>query len=127
MMKCLSRQERIIVLLCAEGLSRRDISEKLAISEMTTQRHLANINEKLGTKSRIQVVTMYYKQYWEPKTVARKDTLYGEHQCNDQHAGQRAIQPGEAVRGQYVLRGGDGEPGNAADAREQAAIRRYPS
>jgi pimeloyl-ACP methyl ester carboxylesterase/DNA-binding CsgD family transcriptional regulator len=48
----LSRREREVLGLVAEGLSDADIAEKLVLSPHTVHRHVANIRRKLGLRSR---------------------------------------------------------------------------
>jgi DNA-binding CsgD family transcriptional regulator len=48
----LSPREEEVVKLVVRGLSNREISESLFISENTVQRHLSNIFEKVGVRSR---------------------------------------------------------------------------
>ena len=48
----LSRREREVLALVAEGLSEREIAERLTVSPHTVHRHVANIRHKLGRSSR---------------------------------------------------------------------------
>jgi LuxR family maltose regulon positive regulatory protein len=48
----LSRREFEVLRLLAEGLSNRQIAERLVLSEHTVHRHVANILRKLGVGSR---------------------------------------------------------------------------
>lgn len=50
----LSKRETEILELVGIGMSNRDIAASLFISEPTVKRHLANVNVKLGTSSRLQ-------------------------------------------------------------------------
>ena len=50
----LSRREREVLTLVAEGRSNREIGEQLFISDRTVGRHLTNIFHKLGVTSRTQ-------------------------------------------------------------------------
>ncbi|MFC4562785.1 LuxR C-terminal-related transcriptional regulator [Nocardiopsis mangrovi] len=52
----ISRRERDILILVAQGLSNAQIGQKLAISEGTVKRHLGNVFVKLGAASRIDAV-----------------------------------------------------------------------
>jgi DNA-binding CsgD family transcriptional regulator/sugar lactone lactonase YvrE len=51
----LSRREREVAALVAEGLSNREIGERLFIAERTAEGHVEQIRNKLGFKSRAQV------------------------------------------------------------------------
>jgi len=51
----LTPRETEVVKLVAEGLSSRQISDELVISEKTVQRHRANILEKLGMHDRVEL------------------------------------------------------------------------
>jgi DNA-binding CsgD family transcriptional regulator len=52
----LSPREEEVVKLAVRGLSNRQISQSLHISENTVQRHLSNIFEKVGVRSRRELV-----------------------------------------------------------------------
>ncbi|MDO8189243.1 alpha/beta fold hydrolase [Conexibacter sp. JD483] len=52
----LSRREREVLALVAEGLSEREIAEQLTLSQHTVHRHVANIRHKLGRSSRAAAV-----------------------------------------------------------------------
>lgn len=51
----LTRREREIAVLVAEGLTNRQIAERLYISERTAETHVAHILNKLGLNSRAQI------------------------------------------------------------------------
>jgi DNA-binding NarL/FixJ family response regulator len=51
----LSRREREVVVLIAQGYSNRDISEALVIAERTAEVHVSHVFNKLGVRSRAQV------------------------------------------------------------------------
>jgi DNA-binding NarL/FixJ family response regulator len=51
----LSRREREVASLVAEGMSNRQIAEALFIAPSTVERHVANILNKLGYHSRAQI------------------------------------------------------------------------
>jgi len=53
----LSRREREIAVLVAEGLSNREIAVHLVISKRTVDAHLDHIFSKLGLSSRVQLAT----------------------------------------------------------------------
>jgi ATP/maltotriose-dependent transcriptional regulator MalT len=52
----LSRREREVLTLVADGLSDREIAERIAVSHHTVHRHVANIRHKLGSASRAAAV-----------------------------------------------------------------------
>ena len=52
----LTRREREVLKLIAEGLTDREISEKLFISLRTAQRHHGNIRQKLNLKRTADIV-----------------------------------------------------------------------
>ena len=52
----LSRREREVLGLVAQGLNDREIAEQLIISPHTVHRHVANIRQKLGRGSRTAAV-----------------------------------------------------------------------
>src|SRR5262252_10247415 len=53
----LSRREQEIADLVAQGLTNRQIAQKLFISERTVDGHLEHVREKLGVNTRAQVAT----------------------------------------------------------------------
>ena len=48
----LSEREKEVLLALSEGMSNREISESLFISEETTKSHMRNITQKLGVRDR---------------------------------------------------------------------------
>lgn len=54
--KPLSRREREVLALVAQGLNDREIAERLIVSPHTVHRHVANIRTKLGSGSRAAAV-----------------------------------------------------------------------
>ncbi|GAB6931030.1 response regulator transcription factor [Paenibacillus sp. JCM 10914] len=63
----LTTREREILGLVAEGLSNRDISLRLRISENTVKNHLKNILQKLHLENRVQLTRYAYEQGWMGK------------------------------------------------------------
>ena len=51
-------------MLAARGLSKRQIARELHISESTAKRHLANIYQKVGVRSRSEVVSKALQEEW---------------------------------------------------------------
>jgi DNA-binding NarL/FixJ family response regulator len=52
----LSKREQEIVPLVAEGLTNREISSRLSLSEHTVKNHLFRIYEKIGISSRVELI-----------------------------------------------------------------------
>jgi DNA-binding NarL/FixJ family response regulator len=57
----LTRREREILCLLADGLEQRDISEALLISPKTVGTHIEHILGKLGARSRAQAIAIAYQ------------------------------------------------------------------
>ena len=55
--KTLSARESEVLNLVAEGLSNREIGERLTISENTVHSHIRKILEKLHLSNRVQLAT----------------------------------------------------------------------
>ena len=51
----LSPREREVASLVAQGLSNRDIAERLVVSERTAENHVQRVLNRLGLRSRAQV------------------------------------------------------------------------
>jgi DNA-binding NarL/FixJ family response regulator len=60
----LSERETEIVVLIARGLSNREIATELRLSEATVKRHLANIYQKIGVRSRSEAVRTALMEQW---------------------------------------------------------------
>ena len=60
----LSERETEVVVLAARGLTNRLIARELYISEGTVKRHLANIYEKIGVRSRNEAVRKALMEQW---------------------------------------------------------------
>jgi DNA-binding NarL/FixJ family response regulator len=58
----LSKREQEVAMLVALGLSNRQIAEELVIAEPTAERHVANILNKLGYHSRVQIAAWAVEQ-----------------------------------------------------------------
>jgi non-specific serine/threonine protein kinase len=63
----LTRREREIAALVARGLTNRQISEALSISERTVTTHVDHILTKLGASSRAQVAAWMVEQRTLPE------------------------------------------------------------
>jgi two-component system, NarL family, nitrate/nitrite response regulator NarL len=64
----LSKREEEVARLVAAGLSNRDISEKLGLSEHTVKNYLFHIFEKLSISTRIELVLYILGQEKRPKS-----------------------------------------------------------
>jgi DNA-binding CsgD family transcriptional regulator/sugar lactone lactonase YvrE len=62
----LSRREREVAELVAQGLTNREIAERLFISERTAEGHVQSIRNKLGFTSRTQIAAWTVRQGDEP-------------------------------------------------------------
>ena len=58
----LSRREQDIAALVAQGLTNREIAQRLFLSERTVESHLEHVREKLDAKSRAQVAAWFVTQ-----------------------------------------------------------------
>jgi non-specific serine/threonine protein kinase len=52
----LTRREREVAVLIAQGKSNREIADALIVSKRTIESHIANLMVKLGCTSRAQIV-----------------------------------------------------------------------
>jgi DNA-binding CsgD family transcriptional regulator len=66
----LSAREEEVAKLVVGGLSTRQISDRLFIAEHTVQRHLTNIFEKVGVRSRRELVKQLFFQQVLPSAGA---------------------------------------------------------
>ena len=60
----LTERETEVLVLVARGLPNRPIAEELRISEATAKRHLANIYQKVGVRSRNEMVRKAMVEEW---------------------------------------------------------------
>jgi DNA-binding NarL/FixJ family response regulator len=58
----LTRREREVVALIAQGHGNREIAERLFITEKTAEHHVSNILGKLGFTSRVQAAAYAVEQ-----------------------------------------------------------------
>lgn len=62
----LRQREREVLLLMAEGLSNRDIAERLSITERTVKSHVGMILSRFGVEDRTQAVLMGIRRGYIP-------------------------------------------------------------
>jgi DNA-binding NarL/FixJ family response regulator len=53
-----------VVLLAADGLQNKEIAQKLGISLATVRNHIHNILEKLDVHSKLEAVSLAFRQGW---------------------------------------------------------------
>ena len=58
----LTEREREIVQLIGQGLSNKDIADRLCISSITVRHHLTNIFDKLGVSNRQKLLLRAHQQ-----------------------------------------------------------------
>ena len=61
MVETLTRREREVVALVAEGLRNKEIAERLFISQGTVRQHLSSIFCKLGIPDRLKLIVYAYR------------------------------------------------------------------
>lgn len=71
----LTRREREIAVLVAEGLTNREIAQRLFIAERTAEGHVEQIRNKLGFRSRAQVAAWITEQGADGQRVAAEPIL----------------------------------------------------
>lgn len=68
--RLLSKREGDVVRLVADGLSNKDISTQLALSEHTVRNYLFHIFDKLGISTRVELVLYWLQQQSSGPSVA---------------------------------------------------------
>lgn len=66
---CLTKREKGVVNLVAEGLTNRDISRQLNLSEHTVRNYLFKIYNKMGTSNRLELALSALDRRGEPTQV----------------------------------------------------------
>ncbi|NLJ89368.1 MAG: response regulator transcription factor, partial [Clostridiales bacterium] len=61
----LSDREHEMLVLVAEGLSNKEIAEKMYLSEGTIRNYISNMLEKLDLRDRSQLAIYFYKTVYE--------------------------------------------------------------
>jgi DNA-binding NarL/FixJ family response regulator len=60
----LSEREREVMGLVAAGLQNKEVAQKLGISPATVRNHVHNILEKLEVHSKLEAVSLAFRQGW---------------------------------------------------------------
>ena len=60
-LESLSPRERQVLALTATGLTSREVATQLGISIKTVESFVSSTNKKLGTRSRLQQVILFYR------------------------------------------------------------------
>jgi DNA-binding NarL/FixJ family response regulator len=66
----LSKREQEVAQLVSEGLSNRDIAQRLRLSEHTVKNYMFHIFEKLGISSRVELVLFTHAQQHSPENLS---------------------------------------------------------
>ena len=73
----LSRREHEVVVLVAQGMTNRQIAERLFIAERSAEGHLERIRNKLGVRSRTEVATWAVEHGLSETPIKEKGTRRG--------------------------------------------------
>lgn len=60
-LESLSPRERQVLQLTATGMTSREVAAQLGISAKTVESFVSSTNKKLGTRSRLQQVILFYR------------------------------------------------------------------
>lgn len=71
----LSRREQEVVRCVAEGLSNREIAQRLGLTEHTVKNYLFRIFDKLGVSKRVEVVLYAYSMGHVPEGIKTDDKV----------------------------------------------------
>jgi DNA-binding NarL/FixJ family response regulator len=66
----MTRREREIIRLIADGLSNKEIAQRLNVATFTVKSHVHNVLEKLTLRTRAQIASYYVKEGTSSGTVA---------------------------------------------------------
>ncbi|HXM57892.1 MAG TPA: LuxR C-terminal-related transcriptional regulator [Candidatus Dormibacteraeota bacterium] len=99
----LSRREREVAALVAEGLTDREIARRLFISERTAESHVQQIRNKLGLENRTQVASWFTRQTVGTSPAAPSPTPSGTAGATAAPAATAHNLPGQLTR--FIGRG----------------------
>jgi DNA-binding NarL/FixJ family response regulator len=66
----MTRREREIIRLIADGLSNKEIAQRLNVATFTVKSHVHNVLEKLTLRTRAQIASYYVKEGTSPDVAA---------------------------------------------------------
>jgi DNA-binding NarL/FixJ family response regulator len=73
----MTKREREVITLISEGLSNKQIGQKLHISTYTVKSHVHNVMEKLALHTRLEVANYVYTDGSLTKTIAKTISMMG--------------------------------------------------
>jgi len=70
----LTKREREVIRLVADGLSNKEIAQRLNVATFTVKSHVHNVLEKLALRSRVQIASYYVREGTAAIAVAADDS-----------------------------------------------------
>lgn len=78
MFETLTDRKRDLLLLVAQGLNRRALTDRLFISKRTVDKHLGNLSTKLGLESRAERMLFRFGEGFVPLPYVAPEVRDGE-------------------------------------------------
>lgn len=101
----LSKREMEVVRSVAEGLTNREIAERLGLSQHTIKNYLFRVYDKLGVSSRLELLFMTLTQSGTPRSVGQS----ARNNSSSRTESQGMARPAKAPREVLLKSSGDGE------------------